>query len=254
MSPSHTVCLLAGALSLASAGALGGGSVGLVVHGFHCQGDRFEEVVWGEGQQLGRLPHAALLAWRARSDLAAVVCGTGASYAVDGVTFEADALVSLLFERLPRLREFEAFEGVDLAELEGLLRRTVVADTSSVNTEQEVRHALRRLQGDGVRNAVLVSSPTHVPRCLRDACAACDDGVFDGIVWASPCGTSWTSEPPVVLEPPHRGDRDRSLDADSFYATVRRAYAIRGAERREKFLQELRELVAAYEHSGVLHV
>ena len=40
-------------------------STGIVVHGFHCNAPRWEEVVWGDeaAQRLGRLPHAALLAW-----------------------------------------------------------------------------------------------------------------------------------------------------------------------------------------------
>lgn len=148
-------------------------STGIVVHGFHCNAPRWEEVVWGDeaAQRLGRLPHAALLAWQARHELQAFICGSGASQTASG-SAEADALISLLFERLPSLLSFDAFRGVDLEALEALLRRTVIADTESLNTQQEVLAALARLSRLGVQRALLVSSPTHMPRCLRDASVA----------------------------------------------------------------------------------
>lgn len=207
--------------------------VGVVVHGYHCSADRWEEVVWGDvaTQKLGRLPHAALLAWECRNDLATFICGTGASRDASG-QLEADALVELLFERLPRLREFACFEDVDLLLLENLLRRAAVADTSSLNTEQECAAALGRLQLDGVHHAILVTSPTHAPRSLRDAFTAARTVGFTGSLAASPCDTSWTEEPPVVLEPPHRPDRQPTQPADragappSFFELARRAAAV----------------------------
>ena len=211
-------------------------SLGIVVHGYHLSASRFEEVVWGSPatQRLGRLPHACRLAWEGRDDLAAFICGTGASRDSSGQV-EADALAELLFARLPTLCEFDCFAEVDLAQLEALLRRVVVADASSLNTQQECAAALSRLHRDGVRRAVLVSSPTHAPRCLRDACAAAELVGFEGRIDASPCATScatralcttffftsrdpangfdgraplrWTEHPPVVIESPHRPDR-----------------------------------------------
>jgi len=182
-------------------------STGIVVHGFHCNAPRWEEVVWGDeaAQRLGRLPHAALLAWQARHELQAFICGSGASQTASG-SAEADALISLLFERLPSLLSFDAFRGVDLEALEALLRRTVIADTESLNTQQEVLAALARLSRLGVQRALLVSSPTHMPRCLRDASVAAARLGYEGTVLASPCGTSWTEETAVVVEPPHRPD------------------------------------------------
>ena len=97
------------------------GSLGVVVHGYHCSALHWEEVVWGDqaSQRLGRLPHAALLAWKGRDELVAFICGTGASRDTSG-RLEADALVDQLFARLPQLREFDCFEHVDLEHLERL--------------------------------------------------------------------------------------------------------------------------------------
>lgn len=222
----------------------------IVVHGYHCQARGWDEVVWGDpsAQLLGRIPQAALLAWEARDELSTFICGTGASQAADG-KFEADAMVALLFERLPAMQAFDQFRDVDLEALAALLHRTVVTNTESLNTEQEVRFALTRLRRDNVRRAVLVSSPTHVPRCLRDACAIARELGYDGSIRACACDTSWTSDLPVVLEPPHRGDggdgggaRDDdppggAAGADSphppptLYDIVRRASAIAFAAR-----------------------
>ena len=223
-----TLALLMVPCLLGSSTPSTGRTLGVVVHGYHCSALHWEEVVWGDqaSQKLGRLPHAALLAWEGRDELVAFICGTGSSRDASG-RLEADALVDLLFARLSQLREFDCFEHVDLDHLERLLRRTVVADTSSFNTEQECTAALSRLQRDGVRRAVLVSSPTHAPRCLRDACVAARQVGFEGSLSVSPCGTSWTELEPVVLEPPHRPDRQPAVSLAGapppFYELARRA-------------------------------
>ncbi|EOD38245.1 hypothetical protein EMIHUDRAFT_200796 [Emiliania huxleyi CCMP1516] len=198
-------------------------STGIVVHGFHCNAPRWEEVVWGDeaAQRLGRLPHAALLAWQARHELQAFICGSGASQTASG-SAEADALISLLFERLP------------------------LADTESLNTQQEVLAALARLSRLGVQRALLVSSPTHMPRCLRDASVAA------GTVLASPCGTSWTEETAVVVEPPHRPDGGASA---ALFGLVRRAAALafgttatESGRRPAEFLAAFERLLASFEN------
>ena len=223
---------------------------GILVHGCHLQADSWEYIVWGEPpDQLGRLPHACLLAWEERATVQRIVCGTGASSLPDG-RLEAEVTVALLWERLSRLREFEGFDDVDLDELEGVLRRTVVAECASQNTTQEVREGLAIFQAARVRKAVLVSSPTHLPRCLACAGKVAEEEpqLFDGSVWASPSDTSYkgaNASDLVVVEPPHRGDRDKALDALPLHEMVRRQYAIR-PERRAAFLADFERLLASY--------
>ena len=234
------------------AAAPSAGTTGIVVHGYHRQAHNWEEVVWGDmaNQHLGRLPQAALLAWESRHELATFICGSGASCDAAGM-IEAHAIVALLFERLPSLAAFERFRGVDLVELAQLLHRTVVTDTVSTNTEQEVRSALVRLQQAGVRHAVLISSPTHMPRCLRDACSLASKVGYVGSLAACPCDTSWSSEAPIVLEPAHRPDAVRSA---SFYHLARRASALafqaRSEDKRRRFLAALDALLCSFESHG----
>ena len=257
----HGFLLVSAALPTLSA------TTGVLVHGYHCEAHGWEKVVWGDvhSQQLGRLPQAALLAWEMRHELEAFICGTGASRDAAG-TLEADAALAMLFARLPTLHEFAAFDSVDLTELEAVLRRTVVADTTSVNTAQEVRYGLELLQQRDVHRAVLVSSPTHMPRCLRDACEVARQLGFDGRIVACPCDTSWTAQSPIVVEPPHRpdasGDADGASTETSFYELVRRAstmaYADRGSEakgatnatRSRDFLDALGGWLGAFEEES----
>ena len=225
--------------------------MGILVHGCHLQAEAWEEIVWGvPPDQLGRLPHAALMAWEERARLRKIVCGTGASCADDG-RLEGQYTVDLLFERLGRLREFAAFSRIPQAPLEALLRRTVVAETGSNNTVEEVEAALKLLAAENCTKAVLVSSPTHLPRCLACACRveAEQPDLFDGSVWASPSDTSYHNfgaGDVVVVEPPHRGDRDLALDRLPFHEMVKRSYGIQG-EQREAFLEEFDALLKRFE-------
>ena len=154
------------------------------------------------------------------------------------------------WERLNRLGEFEAFSGIPLDQLEQLLRRVVVADVVSKNTIEEVEVGLRVMAEAHCHKAVLVSSPTHLPRCLACACRveAEQPDLFHGSVWASPSDTSYHNFTPgdvVVVEPPHRGDRDLALDRLPFHEMVKRSYRI-SAEEKEAFLEELDALLNKY--------
>ncbi|CAN0523330.1 unnamed protein product, partial [Laminaria digitata] len=64
---------------------------------------------------------------------------------------------------------------------------------------------------------ILVSSPTHLPRCLRDACSLGQEEEEEEerrrrwrpVILASPSGTSYADYGPddvAIVEPPHRGD------------------------------------------------
>jgi hypothetical protein len=225
-------------------------AMGIVVHGCHLQADSWEDIVWGiPPHQLGRLPHAAHLAWEERAHVKCVVFGTGASTASDG-RLEGQYTLDLLLERMERLREFDAFRTVPLPQLEQLIRRIAVAEVESTNTVEEVRCALRLLSAAACHRAVLVSSPTHLPRCLACACRVEEEepDLFDGSVWASPSDTSYhnfSASDVVVVEPPHRGDRDHSLDRLPFHEMVKRSYRV-SSQKREGFLEEFDKLLKRY--------
>ena len=65
--------------------------------------------MWGEPpSQLGRLPHAALLAWEERASLLRVCFGTGASQTADG-ELEGAYTLRYLYDHFDALRDFTAF-------------------------------------------------------------------------------------------------------------------------------------------------
>merc|ERR1719343_1881818 len=99
---------------------------------------------------------------------------------------------------------------------------------------QEVKAAFRIWMAEGVTRGFLVSSPTHLPRCLACACQASADAngpAFTGELHASPsetCYEGFEAGDVVVVEPPHRGDRDKTLDEFPLHEMVRRLFRIPG--------------------------
>ncbi|CAM9726289.1 unnamed protein product [Ectocarpus sp. 12 AP-2014] len=126
--------------------------------------------MWGDEQQQrpGRLPHGARLAWE--ESACVVVLGTGASER-DGV-LEGRYALEYLKENWERLGEFrEAFSGVDLEQMRTAVQPLLVAEVRSQNTRQELLEAGCIFREKNCERVILVSSPTHLPRCLRDACS-----------------------------------------------------------------------------------
>ena len=72
--------------------------------------------------------------------------------------------------------------------------------------------------------------------------------LFHGPIYASPSDTCYEgahASDVVVIEPPHRGDRDKSLDALKFHELVRRTYRV-PKERKVDFLKRLEVLLEEY--------
>ncbi|CAJ1418407.1 unnamed protein product [Effrenium voratum] len=217
---------------------------GILVHGCHLSADGWEQIVWGRPpHELGRLPHAVLLAWEERATV--VVFGTGASEK-DGLK-ESEYTLKYLWDRWSELAHFEPLHRVPLDKAQELMRAVSVIDASTQNTDQEVREGLRVMREKGCHHAVLVSSPTHLPRCLACACKVVEEEpeLFEGPIYASPSDTCYqgaSSSDVVVVEPPHRGDRDKSLDALKFHELVRRSYGV-PKDKKVEFLQKFTDLL-----------
>lgn len=220
---------------------------GILVHGCHLKADGWEHIVWGSPpHDLGRLPHAVLLAWEEQASV--VIFGTGASEK-DGKK-ESEYTLQYLWDHWPALAEFEPLHRVPLDEAEALMRRIAVVDALTQNTDEEAREGLRLFQEKNCDHAIFVSSPTHLPRCLACACKVMEKEpeLFDGPIYASPSDTCYDGAAAgdvVVVEPPHRGDRDKSLDALKFHELVRRCYGV-PRDRKAAFLEQLSGLLQEY--------
>lgn len=213
------------------------GTAGILVHGCHLLADGWENLVWGNPPHaLGRLPHAVLLAWE--ESAGAVVFGTGASER-DGKK-ESEVTLQYLWDHFAELAQFDALKNVPLVEAEKMMRRIAVLDTETQNTDQEVRNGLKVMAEHKCRSAILVSSPTHLPRCLACACkvVGAEPELFTKPVYASPSDTCYegaSASDVVIVEPPHRGDRDKNLDSYEFHELVKRMFRVKPDKKAEFF-------------------
>jgi len=222
------------------------GGKGILVHGCHLQAEGWERIVWGEAPfKLGRLPHAVLLAWEEKASV--VVFGTGASQR--GGLKESEVTLQYLWDHWHELADFEALHQLPLNEVRAFMNTVAVLDRETQNTDQEISNALRIMSQKQCRSAILVSSPTHLPRCLASACKlVAQDAIFNGFISASPCDTCYqgaNASDVVVVEPPHRGDRDKSLDRFKFHHMVRRMCFMK-AEDKATFLPQVELLLGDF--------
>ncbi len=168
--------------------------VAVLIHGYSILRTNWEEVVWGDpsGDLMGRLPKGALTAIEERAEV--LVFGTGSSEK-DG-KIEAAWMRDTLFERFSQLAEFSAFRGIRLEEFKDRLKEISVLETKSQNTKEEARLVGEILLKKGVNKVIIVSSPDHISRCIRDTYLAYSEDErfqqFNKRLFASPCEVSYS--------------------------------------------------------------
>lgn len=192
---------------------------GVLVHGYNLNAGQWESVAWGAPRdQAGRVPMGVFVALCEQAEV--MVFGSGASRK-DGL-LESEATARLLWERFDELAAFSVFESY-LPELghapsarrfRQRIESMLHLDTVSRNTRDEIAHAGRVFVDHDVARVILVSSPTHIPRCLRDACAVYGENgdlshLLQGL-YAAPSVTGYpgySADDVAIFEPPHRPDR-----------------------------------------------
>lgn len=192
---------------------------GVLVHGCNLHTYQWKTIVWGKPpHEVGRVPKGIFTALC--EEAAVLVFGTGASER-NGVV-EAMATAHLMWERFDSLQEFTLFQTyfpriTDQAfrdQCRDKIRSILEIDSTSQNTVEEVTRAGYIFNRYDVRKIILVSSPTHLPRCLRDACVAFEQNIdlapFRNWLAATPSVTNYmgkSAEDVAIFEPPHRPDR-----------------------------------------------
>ena len=202
---------------------------GVLVHGCNLKAENWRHVAWGDPpNMMGRLPQGILMALR--FDAEAIVFGTGASRKsfrfTESEVFGQELLeaeysleyLKLHFDDLERFKPFvelmKAKQIQNIRELSEKVFDRLHLDVRSMNTFEEIENAGHIFLQLAVDQLILVSSPTHIVRCLRDATAIFRPntilGRFCDKVLASPsitCYEGTTGRDVVVVEPPHRPDR-----------------------------------------------
>ena len=182
---------------------------GVLVHGFHLQAENWESIIWGlPPNLLGRAPKGVLVALEEKAEI--LVFGTGASEK-DGKK-EAEYIRDYLLEHFDKLAEFSAFRDIDLVSAKKIIEEITRVEIRSQNTAQEIELAGEMFEEVGVEKIILVSSPVHILKCLRDTMA-----IWGGRdITARPSQTSWADVSGVVIiEPSHRPDQPK-LNLHSF--------------------------------------
>ena len=227
---------------------------GILVHGYNLNAEGWESVVWGESpDRAGRVPTGVFAALCEQAEV--LVFGSGASRK-NGL-LESEATARLLWERFDELSAFSIFKkhlpGLRYPNSSGPYRERIESalrlDTGSQNTREEIAHAGRVFLDRGVERVILVSSPTHLPRCLRDACTVFEeDGELARLrhgLCAVPSVTGYagyTAADIAIFEPPHRPDRSES----NISGVVARIHDIPESGR-DRFIRRLEDLLAEFE-------
>jgi DUF218 domain len=182
-----------------------------------------------------------------------VVFGTGASVDPDTGKLEAEKTADTLWAKFSQLKEFTSLFSTEKNypeewwdRLRAALEKLVVVETGSQNTRQEVANGARILEERGATSLVLVSSQTHISRCLRDAIIELEERAspLRHSVYATPTSTSYADSDPsqvVIFEPPHRADRDNL----PLHLLAKRLLAV-PAERKAEMMGDLEALLQKY--------
>lgn len=203
---------------------------GVLIHGCNLHIENWRYVAWGDPpEHIGRIPYGIMLAleWEAP----VIVMGTGASekiFRFSGAEVTGQKLVEAAYAyeylkaRFDELANFTLFRErypaiIDperRAQIKEMVLNRINLDCQSTNTRQEIITAGDAFNQHGVERVLLVSSPTHVIRCLRDAVSVYRADArfarFAEDILAAPSGTNYDGtnvDDVVVIEPPHRPDR-----------------------------------------------
>ena len=197
---------------------------GILVHGVHLQANGWDNIVWGKApDMMGRIPKAIQMFFRFKPSV--MYFGTSASEK-DGVK-EGQYIFNTLCIRKNELGDFSILkETNDLSGLDihptpnGQIsyeedKTEVVIDTVSQNTQEEILAAGEVFLKLGITEVVLVSSASHIPRCIRDAQIVYNNPKYGGKykvlaqnLIAAPADTCFDGsnyDSTVIFETPHRG-------------------------------------------------
>jgi len=221
----------------------------VLAHGYHVQAEQWQDVVWGDPHHnhLGRVPRAVLIALDQPNPL--LLFGTGAE-AGNGVL---ESEHTLHFARAHRCDLYDlAHQSLTASRerarllVDDLLDERSICDRTSTTTRTEVAAALEVSLQRGARHLTLVSSPTHIARCLQTALTLLASTPrydrFAGRVSAVASDTTVTGRGPsdvVILEP---GTRRSAVAAVDFADVARAALPLLGRPSAADYVDEWSQL------------
>lgn len=177
----------------------------IVLHGCHLDAQGWEQMIWGEPADglYGRAPRALMESQKYQDPL--IFWGSGGS-SLNGIT-EADHTFKLACERFAELAQFSEHSPESFR---AYLTSVTHMNRTATTTTEEIVAAAKICRQQVISKLVVVSSSTHIARCLQEALIAKADGLLPGVeVYATAADTAYagySARDTVVVEPPHRGD------------------------------------------------
>lgn len=215
----------------------------VLIHGHHLQAPEWEKLVWGvEGlAEVGRIPRGIEVAIKENAEL--IIWGTGASEDPVSGKKESEYTYALALERADDLA---AYVGMDKEKLVAWVRERSHVQLETQNTKDETYEALKLCKEKGINTLYLVSSPTHISRCLLTACQY--QGEFKSMVF---CGIAaqtstdfWSPADVAVVEPSHRPDR---AETPMNLLAKRLASARKYKDRAPKLYEDVKSILDAFD-------
>ena len=196
-------------------------SVAVLIHGCHLRAETWQNIVFGNDKELGRVPTALQIAVSEKADL--IFWGSGASETVDGIKESQYIFDQTLGPELQNLARRVDRQPVELITY---LKRVSHIDLVTQNTADEIRVAAELCAKQNISKLILVSSPTHLPRCIKEACMYRNKHPELKLTfYGTPSDTCFAHATPsdtVIVEPPHRGD----LPKGTLYKTLSKIFPI----------------------------
>ncbi len=219
--------------------------VGVLIHGCHLKAEKWHHIVFGSGDRLGRVPVGIAEAVHRNAKL--IFWGTGVSVP-DQRLKESEYTYDQTTGT--RLDELSGRLHLSSADLFLYLNEVSYIDKKSQNTTEEIASAIYECRARGIQELYLVSSPTHIARCLQEACKLQESQEAPLTIYATAsqtCFADSTAGDVVIVEPPHRGD----MPHEPIHRTLRGMFPLLRDERlAHSFNQALARIIE--EHKQLL--
>jgi len=215
----------------------------ILVHGYHLAANGWDIVEWGIPPLKGRIPKALELIMLENPEI--VVFGSGASVSPCGKFTEGEYIMRELVNSFDtKLQHYFPDNKVSLKYWKHKIYDIARTDTTSTCTVEELQFMRTVVQIYNIEKLILVSSPSHLPRCIRDAHTVFSDckclKVLCGVS-SDTCYPETTAKDVVIIEPPHRKDRGWA----SIHKTASKILQVPG-EKHEEFRLRLEDLLTEY--------
>jgi hypothetical protein len=181
-------------------------SIAILIHGCHVETKNWDGIMFGDELSQGRVSSGVEEALRQKAGL--IIWGSGASITREGILESQYTFLQATHVHLDSLAQKM---GLSCSKLLKFLTKISFLEPKAQNTKEEIRSALEICSERKIKKLVLISSPTHIARCLQEACKQKTAGKYRNILIyaraSDVCFVNSTPEDVFIVEPPHRTDR-----------------------------------------------